>query len=143
MKLLNIFKIQSQKTEKMRLGELGEKEALKYLLKEGYELLEKNFRFSHSEIDLILKDGECIVFCEVRTQSLKKSHYLTPAESISENKKASLSRGASFYLSKYSITSPSRFDIVEVYTENNKLLKDAFYKMHKTKKGTGYKLCRR
>lgn len=135
-------------TEKASLGRFGEREAEKYLSKQGYITLERNFRHSHSEIDLILLDGDCTVFCEVRTHNVLKSHYLTPSESISENKKASLSKGASFYMGTHFYSDKCRFDVVEVFAENGKVIKinhikDAFYKTRQKKKGTGYKLCRK
>lgn len=139
-------------TEKAALGDEGEKAALKYLLKRGYRLLEANFRYSHSEIDLIVEDRDkCVVFCEVRTQSVE--NYLSPAESITENKRASISRGAAYYLANIheygtyndyleaqSRNFPCRFDVIEVYAENGHVkkinhIKDAFFKTRKTKKG--------
>lgn len=138
--------------EKQRLGKTGEEEALDYLLKLGYVLLEKNFRHSHSEIDLILKDGRCIVFCEVRSQNEDKCNYLSPAESITLAKRTSISQGAQWYISHYSETSnkavktvpPCRFDVVEVFFKDGKAekinhIKDAFFKTQK-RKGKGYRI---
>ena len=51
------------------LGIYGEKLALKYLKKQKYKILEKNFRCALGEIDIVAKDGEFLVFVEVKTRS--------------------------------------------------------------------------
>ena len=50
-------------------GRSGEELALLYLQNKGYALLEQNFRFQRCEIDLILRDGETLVFVEVKQRS--------------------------------------------------------------------------
>lgn len=142
-------------TEKMKTGATGEQAALEYLLNEGYYLIEKNYRHSHYEIDLIMKDMRCVVFCEVRTRDISKENYKTPAESVTREKQENLMKAASFYMSGYRETylditiPPCRFDVVEVYTKDNKVIKinhikDAFIKRQGyKKKGTGYKSCKK
>lgn len=120
-------------TEKMYVGTIGEVAAEDYFKRNGYLILEQNWRFSHSEIDLIVKDDNCLVFCEVRTQSINKAHYTSPALSISREKKAALSRGAAYYVKKHKINCDCRFDIVEVYMKHGEVvgmnhIKDAFFK---------------
>ena len=51
------------------LGIYGEKLALKYLKKQKYKILEKNFRCALGEIDIVAKDGGFLVFVEVKTRS--------------------------------------------------------------------------
>lgn len=48
-------------------GNCGEDRAAEYLLNKGYELVRRNFRTNQGEIDIIVKNGECIVFVEVKT----------------------------------------------------------------------------
>jgi putative endonuclease len=135
-------------TEKSALGALGENAAIEYLLSQGYKLLERNWRHSHSEIDAIMTDGWCVVFCEVRTQDLAREHYLTPSESVTRQKRESLCRGATYYLANFNkinkryspLTPPCRFDIIEVYVSNGKAvrtehIKNAFYMTRKRSKG--------
>ncbi|MBQ9976572.1 MAG: YraN family protein [Clostridia bacterium] len=118
-------------TEKQTIGAIGEAAALDYLLKKGYFLLEKNWRHSHSEIDLIMRDGRCVVFCEVRSQNLDKTNYLSPAESLRREKLESIASGAAFYMGGYrechnpyiKTTPPSRFDAVEVWIRDGKAVK--------------------
>ncbi len=136
-------------TEKMNTGDTGEAAAREYLENLGYKLKERNFRHSHSEIDLIMKDGDTYVFCEVRTQNTENLNYKTPSESISENKKAVLCLGANYYMAKLNRHDipPCRFDVVEVFLEKGNVkeinhIKNAFYMTRKTTKGTRYKSCR-
>jgi putative endonuclease len=51
-----------------RLGELGERLARRHLAARGYELLEANFRTRLGELDLVARQGDCVVFCEVKTR---------------------------------------------------------------------------
>ncbi len=125
--------ILTPKTDKMYVGTMGEVAAEDYFKRNGYLILEQNWRYSHSEIDLIVKDDKCLVFCEVRTQNPNKIHYTTPALSISREKKAALSRGAAYYVKKHKINCDCRFDIIEIYMKNGDVvglnhIKDAFFK---------------
>ena len=51
------------------LGILGEQLAVEYLIKKGYVILEKNFRFEKHEIDIIAKDKQVLIVVEVKTRS--------------------------------------------------------------------------
>ena len=79
-------------------GELGEQIALDYLLKNGYQLIEKNWHYSKSaEIDLIVKKADTIVFVEVKTRSnLKFGH---PFEAITKTKMQNIKKAVTAYLS--------------------------------------------
>ena len=144
--------VKKEPTEKMSLGKLGENAAFEYLDGLGYYLLERNFRHGESEIDIIMKDERCVVFCEVRTQNVDRVNYLTPAGSVTQEKRATLSQGAQYYMAHYFETlstnklntiPPCRFDVIEVYVKDNSVIeinhiKDAFFKTRK-RKGTGHK----
>ena len=51
-----------------RRGELGERLARRHLAARGYEVLDANFRTRLGELDLVARDGGCLVFCEVKTR---------------------------------------------------------------------------
>ena len=131
-------------TDKLELGALGEQEALNYFLDMGYVLMDRNWRHSRYEIDLILKDDTCVVFCEVRTQDLDNINYTTPAESMTSNEKLEkVSRAANFYLANccytvFKVNLPCRFDMAEVFIKDGKAvkinhLKDIYVKTRKVK----------
>ena len=76
-------------------GNLGEKLALSFLAKQGYQTLETNYRCKEGEVDIIARDGDCLVFIEVRTKSSRR--FGTPEESITDTKKERLKMVASRY----------------------------------------------
>ncbi len=103
--------------EHLRRGTLGEVAAKKYLQKAGLKFLTANFRSDRGEIDLVFRDGECLVFVEVKTRSSEE--WTRPAAAVNARKKRLLSMAALDYLKL--LKNPPvniRFDIVEV------LLKD-------------------
>ncbi len=96
-----------------RLGTAGEEMALSYLLEQGYRLLEKNYRCRFGEIDLIVEDGNTVVFIEVKT----RSSYLfgLPQEAVGWSKRAKIRRLAqNFLLSRGLEEKPIRFDVIAV-----------------------------
>ena len=93
-------------------GRPGELLAEKFLRKKGYEILERNFRCSLGEIDLIAKEGGEIVFLEVKSR--KGTAFGFPEEQITWKKRRKLWRLAEFYLKRCRQDSPARIDIVSV-----------------------------
>lgn len=103
--------------EHLRRGELGERAAKKHLQQRGLKFLTANFRSERGEIDLIFRDGDCLVFVEVKTRSSEE--WTRPAAAVNTRKKRLVSQTALDYLRR--LKNPQvkiRFDIVEV------LLKD-------------------
>ncbi len=102
-----------EKPEHLRRGELGERAAKKFLQKAGLKFLVANFRAEHGEIDLIFRDGGCLVFIEVKARSSEE--WSRPADAVDARKKKRLSQTALAYLRQ--LKNPQvkfRFDIVEV-----------------------------
>ena len=91
-------------------GARGEQAALAYLLKRGLRLVERNYRCRFGEIDLILRDGETLVFVEVRMRS--STLFGGGAASIDGRKQQRLLRAARHYLGAASSLPPCRFDAV-------------------------------
>ena len=81
-------------------GQLGEEIASKYLEKQGYKILERNFHYSkNAEIDIIAMDKQTLVFVEVKARtSLNTGH---PFEAIDENKLQKLRTAIFGYLSTH------------------------------------------
>lgn len=78
------------------LGAAGERLARGYLERQGYVILEANYRCRWGEIDLVGREGETTVFVEVR--SLREGSFGTPEESLGPRKAVHLRRAAQFYL---------------------------------------------
>jgi len=99
--------------EHLRRGELGERAAKKYLQQHGLKFLTANFDSTRGEMDLILRDGDCLVFAEVKTRSSES--WTRPSKAVNAGKRKRLSKCALDYLRK--LNNPQikiRFDIVEV-----------------------------
>ncbi len=93
-------------------GTAAEKLALDYLQARGLTLVTHNFRCRGGELDLIMRDGEALVFVEVRSR--RHSRYGTPAESVTRTKQQRLLRAAALYLQRQHLDLPCRFDVVAI-----------------------------
>lgn len=108
-----------------KTGTKYEKIAGEFLEKQGYQILEYNFRCRYAEIDIVAKDGEYLVFCEVK---FRRSGELSAAlEAVSVPKQMRLSGAAVYYLMKKGCTEmPCRFDVVGIAGNQISLRKNAF-----------------
>jgi len=98
---------------KTQQGAYGENLACDFLKKQGYKILERNFRIRGGEIDVIAKDGDTLVYVEVKTRS--SNQFGTPEESITVKKIRFLERAAKFYrLKRYNLSQSERIDAVSV-----------------------------
>ena len=94
-------------------GREGENLAKVYLEKKGYKFLDRNFKRIHGEVDIIMMDGDVIVFVEVKSRHNRK--YGDPIEAVNKYKQKHIRYCANLYLSSHRITDQSvRFDVVEV-----------------------------
>jgi putative endonuclease len=99
--------------EHLRRGDLGERAAKKFLKQQGLKFLAANFRSDRGEIDLVFRDGDCLVFAEVKTRSSEE--WTRPAAAVNAERRRRLSQCALDYLRL--IRNPAikiRFDIVEI-----------------------------
>jgi len=99
-------------------GNYGEGLASVYLKKQGYKILERNYRIRGGEVDIVTRDGEYLVFVEVKT---RWSHeYGLPSESITPWKIKTLLKTALFYIQKINWGDrPYRLDFVSVDFAND------------------------
>lgn len=106
-------------------GAAYERAAGYYLEQLGYEVLEYNYRCVAGEIDLIAKDGEYLVFCEVKYRSDGRKG--SPLEAVSTGKQRTIFRCAMFYLTEHHIEDiPCRFDVIGIEGREMTHIKDAF-----------------
>jgi putative endonuclease len=95
------------------LGRWGEQLAADHLAAEGFEVLDRNWRCRAGELDIVARDGETIVFCEVKTRSVAR--YGTPAEAITRLKARRLRRLAGCWLSAHAPRAGAvRLDVLSV-----------------------------
>ena len=103
-------------------GNRGEAEVAKYLRKKGYALLASQWRCRFGELDLVAKDRKgTICFVEVKLRS--SGSIALPREFVDRRKQERLRTAAASYLSCHGIEAPARFDVAEVYQENDGTLR--------------------
>lgn len=106
-------------------GSLYEKIAGEYLKKKGYQILEYNYRCRYSEIDIIAKQGEYYVFCEVKYR--KTNDVTISFEAINMRKQQKISKAALFYLTTHGLMDhPCRFDVIGIAGKEIKHIENAF-----------------
>ena len=95
------------------IGAHGERVAGQRLVDEGMVLVDRNWRCDLGEIDLVLRDGDVLVFCEVKTRS--SAAYGHPLEAVGRTKGARLRRLAARWLAEHDVhPSGLRIDLVGV-----------------------------
>ena len=100
------------------LGEMGERWAREYLERNGYRILETNFRCREGEIDIVAQHEDCLVFVEVRTKT--GSRFGTPEESVTAAKQEKLVSVAMSYLQTHDdLPSEWRIDVVAIEVSPN------------------------
>lgn len=117
------------------VGELCENVACSFLLSNGFEIIERNFRVGRlGEIDIIAIDKETLCFIEVKSR--RTNYFGFPSEAVNNRKQHRISMIASIYIADRKLDDkPIRFDIVEIIYTNNQgdfeikntnLIKNAF-----------------
>lgn len=101
-------------------GDLGEQAARAFLKKKGLKFLTANFAGRRGEIDLVFRDGDCLVFVEVKTRSSET--WTRPSRAVDARKQLAMRRTAAEYIQL--LPDPyvkHRFDIVEVLLDGGEV----------------------
>jgi putative endonuclease len=100
------------------VGAYGERVAVRYLIDQGMVLLDRNWRCSGGEVDAILRDGDTLVFAEVKTR--RGNRFGSPAESVVPAKVKRLRRLAGMWLAQARIRPREvRFDVISVLPQES------------------------
>ena len=102
--------------EHIDFGKQGEEIAVNYLIEKGYEILERNWRNRHNEIDIIAKDGKELVIVEVKTR--KSNNYGEPDLAVNKQKQRLLIYAANAYIFRNNLDINTRFDIISIVFNN-------------------------
>lgn len=105
-------------------GREAERQAADFLRRHGYAIYEHNYRWRGGEIDLIARDGDCLVFVEVKARS--SGAFGSPEESITAAKREKLIRTARRYLVEHPTELDVRFDVVALSGGHARLYQNAF-----------------
>jgi putative endonuclease len=110
-------------------GDLGEKLAIEFLIKNGFKILDTNWVFKHKEIDIIAHKKPFVVFVEVKTR--RTNYFGEPFTFVDRKKQNFIIKAAHEYIIQNDIEEEARFDIISVlYNDRSKDIKhieDAFY----------------
>ena len=103
------------------VGSEWEHKAEAYLHGQGLKTLARNFNCRLGEIDLVMEDGECLVFAEIRYR--ENSRFGSGAESVTRAKQGRIIRAAQKYLQlhRHRAAQPCRFDVVSLGNEHGEL----------------------
>jgi putative endonuclease len=115
--------------QRQKFGEKGEAIAVRHLKKNGYKIIETNYRNKLGEIDIIAQDKETIVFAEVKTR--RSLQFGNPKQAVTIQKQKKISRVALCYLKATGqSTARARFDVVGVISNRDEpqveIIKNAF-----------------
>jgi putative endonuclease len=95
------------------VGAYGERVAIAHLVEQGMVVLDRNWRCRSGEIDIILRDGNDLVFCEVKTR--RSLRFGAPAEAVVATKVRRLRQLAALWLAETGLRGKNiRFDVVSV-----------------------------
>lgn len=102
-----------ERTEHLRRGEHAEQLACRHLVSRGLQLIQRNYRCRSGELDLVMRDGDSIVFVEVRYRA--DTRYGSAADTVDWRKRRRLIAAAQHYLqaTKYRDL-PCRFDVIAI-----------------------------
>ena len=100
---------------RQQYGEAGEALAARLLRKKGYKIIETNYRTPLGEIDLIARDGDAIVFVEVKAR--RSLHFGNPKGAVTPHKQRKISMVAQYYLKTTGQSqAKARFDVVAIHS---------------------------
>ncbi|MEZ4721961.1 MAG: YraN family protein [Flavobacteriales bacterium] len=94
------------------LGEKGEELAVQHLIKSGYQIRERNWRYGKEEIDIIATIGDELAIVEVKTRN--SDFFGEPQEFVSKAKQNHMIRAANAYVEKHDIDLEVRFDVIGI-----------------------------
>ena len=112
-----------------QLGKDGEEIAAQHLLKNGYDILHRNWRFGKFEIDIVAQKGNTLSIVEVKTRT--GDYFGEPEEGVTKAKEKFLATAADHYVLSKNLDVEVRYDIISIVFFNGKhelkMIEDAFY----------------
>jgi putative endonuclease len=103
----------SSSAQRKAVGDFGERVACRYLTAQGLTVLDRNWRCPAGEIDIVAKDADVVVVCEVKTRS--DTRFGTPLEAITASKANRLYRLGRLWIGEHDVDSSAlRIDVVAV-----------------------------
>lgn len=111
------------------LGKKGEKLAVDYLVKNNYDIIERNYRFDKAEVDIIAKKNQILAIIEVKTRS--SSDFGNPQDFVKPKQIQRLVKAVDEYVTENDLDIEIRFDIIAIVKTGTSYdiehLENAFY----------------
>ncbi|MFI1772784.1 YraN family protein [Thalassobellus citreus] len=111
------------------LGKKGEQLAVDFLLKNSYDIIERNYRFDKAEVDIIAKKDDILAIVEVKTRSTVD--FGNPQDFVKPKQIQRLVKAVDEYVTANDLDVEVRFDIIAIVKESNNFniehLENAFY----------------
>jgi putative endonuclease len=115
--------------EHNKLGDLGEELAVEHLVKNGYDILERNYTYQKAEVDIIAQKGDTLVVVEVKTRST--TDFGNPQDFLKPKQIKRLVMAVDAFINENDLDVEVRFDIIAIVIEGKTVdlehLEDAFY----------------
>ena len=113
-------RLKKHQPQRDTLGDRGENLAARHLRNLGYRIITRNFRCPLGEIDIVARDGNTLVFCEVKTRAYEDQG-VSPEDQVNNTKQHQITKAAKYYLGRFGNVQPAaRFDVVAVVWPNNR-----------------------
>lgn len=124
-----MYTINTNMASHNELGKWGEEMAAEYLLRQGYTIMERDWKSGHRDLDIIALDGNTVVFVEVKTR--RNRLFTEPEMAVDYQKIRNLQQAANHYIKYRHINQEVRFDVITVVGSMNETpsvehIKDAF-----------------
>lgn len=116
---MNILKVL---TPNRKIGNLGERRAVRHLRRNGYRILEKNYEALGAEIDIIARKRNITAFIEVKARNISHMGYMEarPASAVTPEKQRKIIKVSRQYRQSHPFDGRMRYDIIEVYLEGGR-----------------------
>ena len=123
------IRVSTEGNPRQRLGNWGEGVARRFLEREGYRVLDTQYRCRWGEVDIVATEGGELVFVEVRTR--RGTRFGTPQESIAPSKASRLESTAQHYMAKNGLTHSNwRIDLVSILLDSGGLVQEVSHLKH-------------
>lgn len=112
---------------KKLIGDKGERKVANLYRLKGYRIISRNFSCKYGELDIVAQKGDTVVIIEVKTR--KNANYAQAKEFVDFRKQQKIKAATDIFLQQNNLSEKYiRFDVAEVYTENNtvNIIEDAF-----------------
>ena len=105
---------------KRLIGDKGERKVARLYVTKGYKIIARNFFCKYGELDIVVQKGDTVVIVEVKTR--KNNNYADAKDFVDFKKQNRIIKTTDIFLQKHNLTDcVIRFDVAEVYTENNNI----------------------